>query len=561
MKTILLILTLISSASAQLNPELQRFAKEFFTWRAVTQPATGDDIPRIERPDGWVPDVSPDALARSRREVGVFLQRLDAIPRTGWSRADSVDYLLLRSAIQRVNWELNILRLPQRHPEFYVQQTLGAVFELLLIHTPMTENRARNIILRLNSFPRTLKYARRNLTEPVRAFAEIALAQARNPRKRLRACAAALKGLFPPDLRVKLDLAVEKAAAALESYLQWLETKKENMANQFSVGREGYEFFLSQVALLPYTPEELLQMGRLEWNRAVAFDEYERLRNAGLPELPLFSSAEEQIEQERKDELAIRRFLEEKNIMSVPDWMQHYVNRKIPPYLAPLANMGVLDDLTSATRLDENAVRYIPEPSPKLGFFSLASAKDPRPLIIHEGVPGHYFQLARSWANPDPIRRHYFDSGANEGIGFYVEELLLQFGLFDNRPRTREIIYRFMRLRALRVDVDVNLALGKYTIAQAGDYLASTVPMDAATAQAEAGFFASTPGQAISYQIGKLQILKLISEAKIKMGDKFTLRDYHDYMMENGNVPIALQRWEYLGLRDEVAKLWNAAKN
>ncbi|RMF68476.1 MAG: DUF885 family protein, partial [Calditrichaeota bacterium] len=125
----------------------------------------------------------------------------------------------------------------------------------------------------------------------------------------------------------------------------------------------------------------------------------------------------------------------------------------------------------------------------------------------------------------------------------------------------REIIYRFMRLRALRVDVDVNLALGKYTIAQAGDYLASTVPMDAATAQAEAGFFASTPGQAISYQIGKLQILKLISEAKIKMGDRFSLRDYHDYMMENGNVPIALQRWEYLGLRDEVAKLWNAAKN
>ena len=88
--------------------------------------------------------------------------------------------------------------------------------------------------------------------------------------------------------------------------------------------------------------------------------------------------------------------------------------------------MGVNDDLTSETRLNENAVRYITEPSPDLGYFSLATAKDPRPIILHEGVPGHYFQLALSWANTNPIRRRYFDSGANEGIAFYVEELLLQ---------------------------------------------------------------------------------------------------------------------------------------
>jgi uncharacterized protein (DUF885 family) len=106
------------------------------------------------------------------------------------------------------------------------------------------------------------------------------------------------------------------------------------------------------------------------------------------------------------------------------------------------------------------------------------------------------------------------------------------------------------------VDVDINLSLGNYSIEQAGQYLASTVPVDLPTAIFEAGFFALNPGQAISYQIGKLQILKLIAEAKIQLGEKFSLRDYHDYMMENGNVPIALQRWEYLGSRDEISKLW-----
>ena len=106
--------------------------------------------------------------------------------------------------------------------------------------------------------------------------------------------------------------------------------------------------------------------------------------------------------------------------------------------------------------------------------------------LCMKGVPGHYFQLALGWAQADPIRRHYYDSGANEGIGFYAEEMMLQAGLFDNKPRTREIIYSFMRLRALRVEVDVKLALGLFTLQQGADYLAETVPMDRGTALEEA---------------------------------------------------------------------------
>jgi uncharacterized protein (DUF885 family) len=72
----------------------------------------------------------------------------------------------------------------------------------------------------------------------------------------------------------------------------------------------------------------------------------------------------------------------------------------------------------------------------------------------------------------------------------------------------------------------------------------------------EAAFFASTPGQAISYQIGKAQIEAFLRDARLRKGEGFRLRDFHDYIAKNGNVPIALLRWEYLGLRDEVAGLW-----
>src|SRR5207249_10608248 len=221
-------------------------------------------------------------------------------------------------------------------------------------------------------------------------------------------------------------------------------------------------------------------------------------------------------------------------------------------YLEPLSSIGEDDDFTGPTHLKENGIRYIAPPSPSLGYFPLTTAKDPRGIIVHEGVPGHYFQMLLSWANPDPVRRHYYDSSANEGIGFYAEEMMLHAGLFDNSPRSREIIWNFMRLRALRVEVDVKLALGEFTIEQAAEYLQNTVPMDAHTAHAEAAFFASIPGQAISYQIGKLQINKFLADAQRQKKNEFSLRSFHDFLWQNGNVPIILQRWGYLGLKDEI---------
>ena len=158
--------------------------------------------------------------------------------------------------------------------------------------------------------------------------------------------------------------------------------------------------------------------------------------------------------------------------------------------------------------MTENCIRYVDAPSANSGYFMRATAQDPRPLTVHEGIPGHYFQLCLSWKHEDPIRRHYYDSGANEGIGFYAEEMMLQAGLFDDSPHTREIIYNFMRLRALRVEVDVKLALGEFTLEQAAKYLEEKVPMDPGTARQEAIAFSVGPGQAITYQIGKLQITK-----------------------------------------------------
>jgi Bacterial protein of unknown function (DUF885) len=310
-------------------------------------------------------------------------------------------------------------------------------------------------------------------------------------------------------------------------------------------------FFLKNVALMPYSPEGLLAMGRQEWNRAVAFETYEKNRNKDVPPLKIADDMDNWIKDAAQKELQIREFLDKRAILTVPDWLQHYTLRPMPEYLRALQGFGEMDDFTSPSRLKENCIRHMTEPSPSAGYFFRATAQDPRPLTVHEGIPGHYFQLCLSWKHEDPIRRHYYDSGANEGIGFYAEEMMLQAGIFDDSPHTREIIYNFMRLRALRVEVDVKLALGEFTLEQAAKYLYEKVPMDEQTARQEAIAFSTGPGQAITYQIGKLQIMRFLADARMQQGDKFNLCAFHDFVWKNGNVPIALQRWEYLGATDE----------
>jgi uncharacterized protein (DUF885 family) len=549
MRSILLYLLMIAPLVAD---DLTDLSTDFWNWRAYEQPFSEDDIPRLDRPQDFVIDWSPEKVAQRRTELAAFEARWKAINVAGESVANQVDYRLIGSALARTRWELDIEQGWKRNPIFYVQQTLGSFQLLLLPPPPFDAARQAELLKRIKSIPGAVKSAEVNLTGMRQPFAKLAIDALQDVPVRFAAMVNALGPQLDETTRQELLKAMPPAIDALGQFRSWLEEKVASLPADTAIGGENYEFLLQQVALLPYSPEQLLAMGRQEWERSVAFESYERLRDAQSPELPLFASQAAQMEREAKDEQSIRDYLTSHNILTVPGWMRHYRNLPLPDYVRPFSSLGVTDDLTSPTRLTQNGTSYIRHPSPSLGYFALSTAKDPRPIIVHEGVPGHYFQLTLGWTHEDPIRRHYYDSGANEGIGFYAEEMMLQAGLFDDSPRTREIIYSFMRLRALRVEVDVKLALGQFTLDQAADYLAKTVPMDATTAREEAAMFASTPGQAISYQIGKLQIMKLLAEAREKEGDKFSLKAFHDSLWKNGNVPISLQRWEMLGDMSDV---------
>ncbi len=546
MKWIAICLVVASLGHASGATEsLDKLADDFWAWRAKYAPFTGDDVNRMDRPGG-MRDWSRASIDQRRKDLEQFEARWKKIDASHWPVPQQVDYRLIGSALSRVRWELDRNPRWKRDPNFYVEQTLTALVEALTVPAPYDEARSREILMRVENIPPILQQGAENLTNPPAPFATVAVQNLEGIRDRLRKMATSLVAstTLNPD---KLNSACERASDALEKYQQQLKQKLPTLPQQIALGRDAYIWFLRNVALMPFSPEELLAMGKQEWNRAVAFEAYEKNRNKDVPALKIANNIDNWIKDAAEKELSIRKFLVERGILSVPDWVQHYTLRSTPDYLRMLG-FTETDDFTGPSRLKENCIRYVPEPSEKLPYFWRATAMDPRPITVHEGIPGHYFQLCLSWKHEDPIRRHYYDSGANEGIGFYAEEMMSQAGLFDDSPHTREIIYNFMRLRALRVEVDVKLALGGFTLQQAAKYLQEKVPMDQTTARQEAIAFSTGPGGAITYQIGKLQILKFLADARMQHGEKFSLRAFHDFVWKNGNVPIALQQWEYSGM-------------
>jgi hypothetical protein len=526
-----------------------QLSADVWVWRRRRGPRTRDDLTRLVRPPGWVPVWDAASVADDRDRISGFERRLEALP------VRDIDAYLVGSVLARAHWELDVLHSWESDPWFYLDHTLGIVFDALLVPPPFDHERAGQLLAILQSISNTLDTARINLAaRGVAEFARLAIDDAAHAGADLHDAMAALEPELPSRWRAEIATATNIAAAALDGWLDWLTQVSPEWSPWEPVGPEAFGEFLRRVALVAEPASELRRAARSEWDRALVFEEIESHRPPpSARRAAPATSAEEQCRHEAAAEAEMRRFTEVRGLLSQTAWPHRYTNLPRPAYLAPLAWLGVTDDLTDPSRLDRDGVSYVPPFRDHLPYFYRANAIDPRAGIAHEGA--HYQQLTRAWASGHPTRSHYYDSIPNEGIAFYNEEMLLQAGLFDDSPETRRIIYNFMRLRTLRVEIDIGLALGDLSMEAAADLLAERVPMDRETARAEAAFFASNPGQGLSYQTGKTQIMRLLADCRLAEGDDFSLQAWHDWLWVNGNVPLSLLRWERLDDRRDLDRL------
>ncbi len=541
-----------------LNREVQELGREFWEWRTRSSYRTPDDVPRVEHPPDWVPEFNEESARRRLERTAEFRWRWEAMDVSHDTVPNQVDYRLIGSAISRVEWEVGILRNWERDAVMQVHQALGPAYDLMVPAAPFDTDRQDGVIYQLHQVGPQLGVARENLARAgTSALAGSAVRLLEDIDEALPRSVSEVGPLFGRGRRRPLADAGAEATRELVDFREWLRGYQDRMPEHEPVGRDLFVWFLRNVALLALSPEEIVLLANREICRNYAWEEIEKNRGSEDSRPPAFETAEAQAAGEIRCEREVREFYEGENLLTQPDSLSRYHMAPLPSYVQPLTWLGCANDLTSDRRLDEDGLAYVWDPNGPLPYFFVVIAHDPRLGIIHEGA--HYKQLALSWANPDPIRRRYYDSTANEGLAHYNESLMLQAGLFDDAPWSRLVVQNFKRLRSLRSVVDVSLATGEMTLEEGMSTFMELVPIDYQTALEETSMYLASPGLAMSYMVGKLEVIRLLADAKRMLGREFSLRWFHDYLWQNGNVPHSLLRWEMLDDPSDIHAIDRAA--
>src|SRR2546423_1357590 len=195
-----------------------------------------------------------------------------------------------------------------------------------------------------------------------------------------------------------------------------------------------------------------------------------------------------------------------------------------------------------------------------LEFFVEIDYRDPVLMRTHSH---HWIDLARMQhePHPSPIRRgpllyNIFDS-RTEGLATAMEELMMQAGLCDTRPRSRELVYVLLAQRAARAIGDLRMHANQWSIEQAARFASSNTPrgwlrLEGETVWFEQHLYLQQPGYGTSYLIWKLEIDELIGARYRALGGAFSLRRFMDELDAAALVPISLVRWELTGDSDRV---------
>lgn len=496
----------------------------FTEWRAFQPP---------KRVDG-VPDYSRAAMAEQYRGLLGFQERLAAFDTTGWSVADQVDWHVVRAEMNGLDFDHRVLRPWASNPAFYVTAfgaesdqparegpfSAGGV-ELWASPLPLSADDAARIDSALRIIPRLLDRARETLTGSGHDLWERAIASLREQSADLEHFSAQL-GDAEPEVRAS----AQRAREATDAFAGWVEAQLPQKTGPSGVGVADYDWYLRHVQLVPYTwAEEVLLMER-ELARAWATLALEERRNASLPAPVVVASA---AEHRRRFSTAVTEyiaFLRDREIMTVRDYMDPALRERVGTY----------------------------RDGPR-EFFTEIDYRDPVVMRTH-GY--HWFDKGRLAHLPhaSPIRQgallYNIFNTRTEGLATAWEELMMHAGLFDGRPRSRELIYILVAQRAARALGDLRMHANEQTLEQAAAFTAANTPrgwlsLQGTLVRGEQHLYLQQPGYGTSYMIGKLQLDDLLRTRRRQLGDAFTMRDFVDALDAAGHVPASLLHWELTG--------------
>ncbi|HYU23630.1 MAG TPA: DUF885 domain-containing protein, partial [Thermoanaerobaculia bacterium] len=394
---------------------------------------------------------------------------------------------------------------------------------------------------------RLIAQAKRNVQQPVRLYAQFAIDSARAIDPLYNDSLMTLARTLPPAERDALVKAKDDALKSLHGYADFLEKRLNTMPSWKPMGEADYNYMLRHIHLLPMNAADVAHLGEIELGRYRALE-------AMLPDPSLADpnprraahvppDQQSFLQQYQSREAEMVDYLEAHRLITIPNYIGRFEIRQLPEAFKPTSPGGFMNP-PGVYDKDDSGFYFIPTYNPNSkNFYIRAAIEDPRPILGHEGIPGHFLQISIANHLTNEIRRHADDSVFVEGWALYTEEMLTREGLYPPDSAAYGQVLRLSRYRAARIGVDVNLHSGRWSFEQAVKYFMEGGGLDREAAEGEAAGSATSPTQKISYITGKWQIMNLLGRYRDRKGSSFRLGQFHDDLIAHGSLPVAMLEW------------------
>jgi len=519
----------IMTLTQPLKTKYEDLVELFKEWREFQKPRLTDGVP----------DYTSSALKRQYQDLQVYRRRLAAIDSSSWPTAQRIDYRLVQAEMNGLDFDHRVMRPWSRNPCFYVvinpdppeKFHEGSEVEGVL-HVPampITGKDLPEFRMKLQAIPKLLAQAKVNLTEDAKDLWFLGI---RMKKKESAILESLIQMLIKHHPALVSD--AQRAKSAVDGFRVWLEEKSKGMRAPSGIGIDNYNWYMKNVHLVPYTFEEQMVLIERELNRATAFLKIEENRNRKLAPQQIVSSAAEFRRRFEEAAKGLMEFLGREEIYSVPVWLH------VGPFEGEfITETGGRDFFTQIEYHDPLAMRCH-------GTHTMDDLREEHDTRVRpiRGLASLY---------------NIWDTRA-EGLATAHEEMMLQAGLFDNRPHSKELIYILLANRAARALASLKMQSNDFSLEDGIKYSVEWTPRNWLPANGDFVYddlrlYLLQPGYGTSYVIGKIQIDQLMADRAHQLGDQFVLKDFMDDFIASGMIPIALTRWEITGLEDEVKKL------
>ena len=543
-------------AQAPVTPaDLQKLAGDYYNWRNQNYPVSSSDA-GLHTWDHKLTDYGLSALLARRLHVKEVLGKVRAMQTEKWSKDDRIDWLLFRSQLESVVFFDRVIDFEETDPQTYVNECSNGIFSLLKKNYDTPRNRSLAATSRLKQMPFVIEHGKQNLNKPVRLYAQLAIDSARSIDSLFTDSLMTLAKDLPPSEKSDLIKARDAALASIHGFADFLEKRLPGMVPFKPMGEENYNYLLKNIYLLPIDAKQIEMLGQAELAR------YRGLESM-LPDPSLADpnpARAKVIPKDQNDflkayesrEAEMIGFLKENHLVTMPAYLGRFEIRQLPEAFKPTSPGGFMN-APGVYDQDASGFYFIPTYNPQSrNFYIRAAIEDPRPILGHEGIPGHFLQLSIANHLTDEIRRQHSDNIFIEGWALYGEEMLMRTGLYPVNSASQGQVLRLARYRAARIGVDVNLHTGRWTFEQAVKYFMEAGGLDREAAEGEAAGAAASPTQKITYMTGKWQIMRLLGKYRDKAGKDFRLGQFHDDLIKNGSLPLSIIEWILLDDRSSL---------